>query len=222
MCRHLAEGRGRGFHVADEDPDDPWPDAWCDACEAASNGGEWDDEAIAFAGARALCSGCYEIVRARNVRPRTPDDYRGYGREAVAWLERRQARLDDRFALASHDRFHLDQRSGLLVLSRGGRPRVIADFVIAGSTARVTEDWLWSWANPCLESERTRPLLAIRDHGAREGWDRLVEPRWAGDDRDAWEATAIAARLLRAHGAYRAPCAQGALFVLLRNVRHLD
>ncbi len=222
VCRHLAEGRGRGFHVADEDPDDPWPDAWCDACEEASRGGEWDEAAIAFADVRSLCSGCYEIVRARNVRPRTPEDYRGYGREALAWLHRRLERLERRFELSSHDRFHLDQRSGSLVLSRRGRPRLIASFLIVGSTSKVTDDWLWSWANPCLDAERTRPVLAVREHGTRQGWGRLVEPRWAGADREAWEATAIAARLLLAEGAYRAPCEHGALFVLLRGVRHLD
>src|SRR5262245_8438310 len=59
VCRHLARGTGRGFNVFD-DPDDPYPDAWCDECEAArEQAGGWDEESERVAGISLVCHRCY-------------------------------------------------------------------------------------------------------------------------------------------------------------------
>jgi hypothetical protein len=67
VCRHLATGEGRGFHVAHApDRDDPRPDAWCDSCDRIflQEGGEWTDLAAKAAQATVLCAACYDAAEA--------------------------------------------------------------------------------------------------------------------------------------------------------------
>jgi hypothetical protein len=71
VCQHLLQslrdGLPRGFWTAEPSPEEPRPDAWCDACEAlVSAAGEWNDENEAFAGIKVICGACYDRVRAMN------------------------------------------------------------------------------------------------------------------------------------------------------------
>ena len=72
VCRHLFDARRAtvdsrvGFRSEEPISDDPWPDAWCLACEEhlAATGGEWTDEnanEIAM-----VCHRCYQRIRANN------------------------------------------------------------------------------------------------------------------------------------------------------------
>lgn len=72
VCRHLADGSGRGF-VCFDDPDDPYPDAWCEACEATrARAGGWDEESERVAGITVRCHHCYRAIRERAAaRPAT-------------------------------------------------------------------------------------------------------------------------------------------------------
>ncbi|MDX1485099.1 MAG: hypothetical protein R3229_11525 [Alphaproteobacteria bacterium] len=73
VCRHLAEslntGARVGYHCSAESPDNPRPDAWCDACEdrRLACGGDWTGESEAFAGVTLLCGLCYDRARAANI-----------------------------------------------------------------------------------------------------------------------------------------------------------
>lgn len=76
VCQHLLKGYGQGFFYgfSEEYPDDPFPDAWCAACDEqlAKSDGEWNDENEAFAGIKMICADCYLGVRLRN----QPDEIR--------------------------------------------------------------------------------------------------------------------------------------------------
>ncbi|MEZ5919154.1 MAG: hypothetical protein R3D66_04345 [Alphaproteobacteria bacterium] len=70
VCQHLVQslqtGTLCGFWCA-EDPDNPRPDAWCNACEELVNRtGGWNDESESFAGVKLLCGKCYDRVKALN------------------------------------------------------------------------------------------------------------------------------------------------------------
>lgn len=64
VCQHIVETlhdeRPRGFHWSAESTQ-PYPDAWCSACNERlrSADWEWTDDTLAFARVRLLCAGCY-------------------------------------------------------------------------------------------------------------------------------------------------------------------
>ncbi len=69
VCQHLAAGQGAGFvqPIAAFDPEWPFQDAWCDACEAVrAQEGEWNARSEAFAKVTVVCEGCLEEMHARS------------------------------------------------------------------------------------------------------------------------------------------------------------
>jgi len=69
VCRHLATGEDLGFHAANE-PGNPRPEAWCDACDQIlrEEGWEWTDRAEQAVRITLLCAACYDAAEARNRR----------------------------------------------------------------------------------------------------------------------------------------------------------
>ncbi len=119
MCRHLATGTACGFHASVEDPDDEWPDAWCDLCEKAfqAAGGEWNEVSEAGLGLKVLCTHCYEDARARNSHVPTRidgiSDEAALVHHAVHELRAIQAASDRRWGFVGMGRWNFDDQSCL-------------------------------------------------------------------------------------------------------------
>src|SRR5262249_54693015 len=134
MCRHLATGAACGFHASADDPEDRWPDAWCDLCEEAfqAEGGEWNDVSEAGLGIKLQCTHCYEDARARNVR--VPALARGAAthlsdkeqtalvHHAVHALQAIQEATDGRWGFIGMARWNFDNHSRTLTFSDPQRP----------------------------------------------------------------------------------------------------
>ncbi|HWA95493.1 MAG TPA: DUF2199 domain-containing protein [Terracidiphilus sp.] len=61
VCKHLVgENFGLGFNRNDPNDDNPFPDAWCDACEGCRmEYGGWTEESEKHIGISLICSNCY-------------------------------------------------------------------------------------------------------------------------------------------------------------------
>lgn len=68
VCRHLTRGEKLGFFTAaEDDPENPWPGAWCGACEKLLEEDKgWSERAREFARVTLVCDKCYEVFRERN------------------------------------------------------------------------------------------------------------------------------------------------------------
>lgn len=69
ICRHLADGTSIQWYAPPALPDDPWPDAWCEACHAHLLAeGEWNEASETAAGGadniKVVCQHCYVRIRA--------------------------------------------------------------------------------------------------------------------------------------------------------------
>ena len=66
VCGHIVDSDAApvGFNEPELEPDDPEPQAWCDACdELVERVGEWNDETEAFADIRLVCEFCFARFR---------------------------------------------------------------------------------------------------------------------------------------------------------------
>jgi hypothetical protein len=138
---------------------------------------------------------------------------------AMEYLKARQDRLQSEFALGTWKRYDYDQNIGTLTFSSEGKVGVIADMYVVGTTSKNSGTWLWSWCNPWILGRVKHCMQDVREYGEVHGLEKLTTAEWPGDERDGWEMTAAAAFILKAEGAYRAPDGDGALFMILRNVR---
>ena len=69
VCQHIAQGMVTktrvGFSCTLDEPANPRPDAWCQACEerVRATGGEWVGETEAHADPKLLCGACYDLAK---------------------------------------------------------------------------------------------------------------------------------------------------------------
>jgi hypothetical protein len=126
-----------------------------------------------------------------------------------------QEALKQEYLLSSWPRYDWSQATCQLAFSDGGRRKVVADIQFAGSISTNANTWLWAWANTSVAPELSQSLLKVREYGGAHGFPHLTQPEWRAGEQDGWEMTAVAAFLLRAKGAYRAPDGKGLTFMVI-------
>ena len=154
---------------------------------------------------------------------RAPDWYGAWCEEAFDAFRAKQERLMDTYRLSSWERYDYDAKAGTLTFSDGGQARVIADMQVLGTTG--AEDWLWGWANASWPPSSVEGLKPVHDFGVANGIEELTTEFLASDDLPGlgWMLAAIAARVLDAEGAYRAPTPEGgAVYLILRSLKFVS
>lgn len=224
VCQHLgAGGVGLGFNRGfnPDDPDELWPMAWCDACEAELEAeGEWTDRVHGIADLWPLGVERYDVVRRRNWRQ---DDvaYAKLSSLARAYLERRHAELHERFPLGDRGGFSLDKPSGEIKFT-GRTASILARFQSVGMLCHRDEKWTWSWASPTEPEPIKERIRTVRAYGEAHSYRQLASATWPASQADGWEMAAIAAYLLDAEGAHRIFAEDGVVFLVMNDIRWLD
>ncbi len=223
VCRHLTQGEELGFHVAcsEDEPDELFPDAFCDACLAMyEKEGEWNDATESFADNKLVCSGCYMDIRERNWT-RGFDELNALIDESVAYLNAAQERFMKEFNVGRHQRWDWYQETGKLIFSNHGVPTVEADVDFVGSLSSRSDTWMWAWANTSFTDGVKQRSREIREFGEAHDFLPLASALWPGDQQDGWDMTAVMAKLLGAIGAYRTPSDSGFVYMVVRAARWL-
>lgn len=125
-----------------------------------------------------------------------------------------------RYGLGSYERYEFDLRRGEIWWSNPDGPKVRAQVILAGTTSKETETWLWAWANPFFHEIDIGPIGQVRDFGEEEGIRKLVDAKWEAGEVDGWEMAAVSARLLEEQGVYHAP-GKVSLYLLLHRLEFI-
>lgn len=154
---------------------------------------------------------------------KAPDWYDAWCEEAFEAFRAKQERLIATYRLDGWERYDYDAAAATLTFSDGGQPRVVADMQVLGTIG--AEDWLWGWANANWPIASIEGLKAVHDFGVANGIEELTTELLVSDDLPGlgWMLAAIAARILDAEGAYRAPSPEGgAIYLILRSVKFVS
>ena len=224
VCAHLTQGEELGFHTgySEDEPDELYPDAFCDACLAVyEQEGEWNDTAEAHANIKLVCADCYMEIRERNWTQGF-DDLNELIGESFAYLSAAQDRFMQEFDVGKHERWDWYQETGKLIFSNGGVPTVEADIDFVGTLSTNSDTWMWAWANTSfLESIKARSR-DVRALGDDHEFLPLACAIWPAGEEDGWEMTAVMAKQLGAIGAYRTPSDNGFVYMVVRAARWLN
>ncbi len=228
VCRHVLSGVACGFHHSSDDPDDRWPDAWCDRCEAAfERDGAWND--ANDPDISLMCTGCYELARERNEYLPPPleagqlavstDEFAALAYEACERCTVRQDAARDAWEkFASGKRWHFDAETDTIrFFDSPTGETVVADVTITGSFSKKSDTWLWAWANQNYAESARAAMNPVRVFGEVRGIEQFQNGHWSAEEVDAWEVTQIAADLLGASAIYCAPMEHMLVFMLLDN-----
>jgi hypothetical protein len=114
--------------------------------------------------------------------------------------------------------FKFDPPTGLLTFSFDGGREVRCPAQAVGSVDTRAGIWAWAWANPSIPEDLRRAVEAVRAHGERRGLARLTRPSWPATTEQAWQMTAVAAKLCEYPGAYALSTGPLQLFLVFREV----
>jgi hypothetical protein len=128
------------------------------------------------------------------------------------------------YGLSRHARWDTNSEQGKIWFSDAqGHVRVSADIQVAGSFSFRSNTWMWGWHNNSIPEISKSLLRQVRDFGEAEQIPVLTNPAFASDEAEAGDLTAVAGKLLKADGFYRAPDETSVTYLLLFSfVRHAD
>lgn len=230
-CQHIARGVACGYHASTDDPNDQWPDAWCDLCNAAfqAAGQQWTKASELAASIKVMCTHCYEAARDRNAhvppgaqgaQPQlTADEITALLHQAVHVLQDSQAASDQNWNWRSLSRWDFDEGSRTITFSSDEGPQVIATADLVGSYSTRSGTFQWAWQTFPEGAMQARAIARLRAFGEVRGISQLVTPKWRCDEGDAWEMAALAGYVLGSEGLYRAPFDHQMWFMLLSDWR---
>lgn len=152
----------------------------------------------------------------------TPEEFEEYLHEAVHQLMDLNDQCMEEFGISKWERWDYDLDAATLTFSENKVPRVVASIVVVGSTSSNSNTWLWAWANESIPKQASERLAEVLKFGESEQIDALTIDRLEDDEHLGWELTAVAARILKAKGAYRCPSERGFLYVAFTDVMRVQ
>jgi len=129
-------------------------------------------------------------------------DYPEFAEQCVEELKIVQAKFKQDFELTWYEDWFYDQPTGLLTFSTADR-ELNFKYIDVGSYSEKSHTWKWSWNNTTTLDNVKKPTKLIRAFGQQSNFSKLTEGYFPSDEIEAWEFTAIAAKLLNGIGVYR-------------------
>lgn len=138
-------------------------------------------------------------------------EYRAFVDGSMEGLRIQTQAHQEAWGLGSGGSWDFSQDTGELIFESPDR-HVRTRAQIVGTFNSEKKTWLWSWANPSISDSLKLDALKVKEYGQQHGVKRLITPSWEAQESDAWEMTALAARLGAAGGAYRGPAGSTLVF----------
>lgn len=142
----------------------------------------------------------------------SPQDYI---KQSYLGLQDQQAINDRLWHMSEADHWNIDLKKGEIEFSFADGHRVRAPFQIIGGYNAASGQFLWGWDFPGVPESLTRDARLARAWGQESNLERWTTRKISCTENEAWEFTAVAARLSGATGTYRVPSpAQGPILFI--------
>ena len=135
------------------------------------------------------------------------------------YMLEQQEIIKTKYNLDDYEKMDYEQESGEMVFTLKGNKKVIMSFHVVGSVSDQSNTWMWSWDNPYLLDNIKEEILKVKAFGEKHGIDKLIQPKWPGNEDDGWAMTAIASHILKAKGAFSFLSDEMMVFVIFSNIR---
>ena len=129
-------------------------------------------------------------------------DYASFAATSVAEVKMIQDKFQRDYNLTWYEDWSYDQYTGLLTFTTSDKELNFRYFNV-GSFSEKSKTWKWSWANESTLDSIKGPARLIREFGQRSNFPKFTDGHFESDEIEAWEFTAIAAKLCNGIGVYR-------------------
>jgi len=149
----------------------------------------------------------------------TPD-YNSFAETCVRELKVLQDKFQDEYDVDWYDKWFYNQSTGLLTFSTGDL-ELNFKYCSVGTFSVKSNTWKWSWDNDSTHENVKANAKLIKEFGLQSNFPKLTNGYFQSDEFEAWEFTAIAAKLLNGIGVYR-PVSDRQLQIFLVITEHID
>jgi len=129
-------------------------------------------------------------------------DYNSFAEKCVEELKVLQDKFQETYDVDWYDNWFYNQATGLLTFSTGDTQLNFKYFQV-GSFSQKSSTWKWSWDNDHTLDNVKETTKQIKEFGERLNFPKLTSGYFPSDEFDAWEFTAIAAKITNGIGVYR-------------------
>ncbi len=115
--------------------------------------------------------------------------------------------------------WNVDQDKGIISwLFEDGRS-VIAPVQIIGTYNPKDHSFLWAWEHPSVVISLQKHASLVKEYGLKYGVDLFTSKKVYVSEEQAWEFSAVANRLAKANGAYRADAGGPLVFMTFGKIK---
>jgi len=160
-----------------------------------------------------------ENVQEENlITPKDTKEFEKLSKISYEYLKKQQEEVEEKYGIGKYENWFYDQEKGTLSFSDKGIDKIIIKYEEVGSISRISNTWLWSWANPHLDYKIKTDINLVKEYGDKQKLEKLIKRKWNADEYDGWEMTAISAYLMKAKGAYRVPTEKTFSFMIYKEI----
>ncbi|WP_240100127.1 DUF6882 domain-containing protein [Christiangramia crocea] len=151
-------------------------------------------------------------------KPNRTPEFESLSKKAYEYLNQQQKYAEEEYGIGKYEKWFYDQETGLLTFSDNDEIKLKIKYESVGSISKISETWLWSWANEHLEQIVKSDIKKVKKYGEENNIEALTKRKWHADQYDGWEMTAISAYLMKAKGAYRVPTENTYSFMIFKDI----
>ena len=142
-----------------------------------------------------------------------------YVAQSVEGMKGQEAILRERYRLGQEEHWYIDQDTGTLRLDFADGTVATAPMQIVGSFNPRDATFLWGWANDSVDPGLRRAALLAKAWGTENRMARYTTAKLDSSIDEAWEFTAVVARLDAATGAYMVDAGGPLVFLTFRTFK---
>ncbi|WP_324676921.1 DUF6882 domain-containing protein [Hymenobacter sp. GOD-10R] len=129
-------------------------------------------------------------------------DYNAFAGECVEELKVLQNKFREEYNLSWYENWFYNQSTGLFTFSTDDVELNFKYFQV-GSFSKKTNTWKWAWDNDNTLDNVKEITNVAKEFGQKNNFNKLTNAYFESDEIEAWEFTAIAAKLTNGIGTYR-------------------
>lgn len=147
-------------------------------------------------------------------------DYEKFAKTCVEDLKALQGKFQNEYDVDWYQNWFYNQSTGLLTFSTG-ELELNFKYLDIGSFSENSGTWKWSWDNDTTLENVKEKVWIVKQFGESSNFTKLTTGCFDSDEFEAWEFTAIAAKLVNGIGVYR-PVNDTQLKMFFVIIEHID
>lgn len=142
-----------------------------------------------------------------------------FAQQAIEGLRLQTAAHASAWHLGKEDNWSADQEAGHISFTFSDGTIAEADMQIIGTYNIGDGTFLWGWDHPSVKEPLRAHAKLEKAFGEQYGFAQYTERKIKCTEDEAWQFTAVAARLANANGAYRGPAGTALVYMTFGKVK---